>query len=128
MARMGYSAPEARGLAGRLGRSDPAVRAAFWRWWLTGYLDRDQPIAGYPIRWLLEQCDLVLPAAFGALDYLLGDPERAGDALKLRFDCEDLCAGGVPSLSIAGGVETASGRSLTIAGQAAVRADRVGRN
>ena len=83
---LGYRAAVAPRMAAHLTSLDPAVQAAFWRWWRTGSLEPPVEVAGYTVPRLMAEFRLAPVAAFSALDGLARDPRTTLDTLRRDFD------------------------------------------
>jgi hypothetical protein len=84
--RHGYDAADANGMVPELMAMQPAVKAAFLKWWETGILPEEPKYENYSALSLAVAHNLQPVAAFLTLDWLAVDPETAIEAIKGGYD------------------------------------------
>jgi hypothetical protein len=84
--RLGYSRADAHGMIAELIAMQPAIKAAFLRWWMGGVITDTPEIEGHTARSLMQEHNLNPVAAFLTLDWLATEPEIAKQAIRDGYD------------------------------------------
>jgi len=84
--RLNYSMADTSGMIPELMAMQPAIKAAFLRWWSSGTIPDEPRYEGYSAQSLALKHNLQPVAAFLTLDWLATEPEVAKRAISEGYD------------------------------------------